>query len=286
MSGCYSEDQAMTLPRYSPVLPDDKQLDILMKVAFEAADAAAIVTSQYFRSDFVVENKAGANSFDPVTIADREAELAIRSVLRRHCPEIGFYGEEHVAIASDNGLMWVVDPIDGTRAYMSGMPLWGTLIGLYNGQNAVLGLMDQPFFKERYSGFAGTAQLTTPDARHTLATRHVAKLSNAVAYCTTPDMFTESAAMACFQNVREAVKLMRYGGDCYAYAMLAAGHVDVVLDCDLKPYDIQALIPIIEGAGGVVSSWSGGSAVDGGYVVACGCTELHENLLPLLGNVS
>lgn len=272
----------MTLPRYAPVLPDTDQMQYLLQVAGEAADAAAKVTSHYFRRDFTVENKAGVGDFDPVTVADREAELAIREVLREKCPEIGFYGEEHEAIASDNGLMWVVDPIDGTRAFMSGMPLWGTLIGLYNGQNAILGLMDQPFFKERYTAFGHNAQIVTPESTQVLATRQVPNIADAVAYCTTPDMFTDDAAMRSFLRVKNGVQLMRYGGDCYAYALLAAGHVDVVLDCDLKPYDIQALIPIVEAAGGVVSNWAGDSAVDGGYVVACGSRTLHDKLMPLL----
>ncbi|MFK7994236.1 MAG: histidinol-phosphatase [Granulosicoccus sp.] len=272
----------MSLPRYSPVLPDTDQLEHLLQVAGEAADAAARVTGQYFRSDFAVENKAGVGSFDPVTAADREAELAIRKVLRNRCPDIGIYGEEHETIASDNGLMWVVDPIDGTRAFMSGMPLWGTLIGLYNGRDAILGLMDQPFFQERYIAHSDKSLIVTANATRPLSTRLVPELSDAVAYCTTPDMFTEASAMACFQTIKNEVQLMRYGGDCYAYALLAAGYVDIVLDCDLKPYDIQALIPIVNAAGGVVSNWEGDSAVDGGYVVACGSRELHDKLMPLL----
>jgi len=275
-------DQAMRLPRYSPVLPDAEQLQFLMRVAGEAADAAARVTTKYFRQNFDVENKAGAGSFDPVTVADREAELAIRHVLRNACPDIGFFGEEHEVIASDNGLMWVVDPIDGTRAFMSGMPLWGTLIGLYNGQDAILGLMDQPFFKERYIACAKRAELISGQSTRILSTRHMPDLSDAVGYCTTPDMFSNDAALACFNSVKNSLQLMRYGGDCYAYGLLAAGHIDIVLDGDLQPYDIQALIPIVEAAGGVVSNWSGDSAVDGGYVVATGSRTLHDKVIPLL----
>ncbi len=272
----------MTLPRYAPVHPDAEELQRLLHIAGLAADAAALVTCKYFRSAMAVENKAGAGSFDPVTIADKEAELAIMRVLRQHCPDIGFFGEEHEAIASNNGLLWVVDPIDGTRAFMSGMPLWGTLIGLYNGQDAIVGLLDQPVLKERYVGQGNMAQIITPDSADRLSTRCVPELSDAIAYCTTPDMFVDASARTCFESIRDSAQLMRYGGDCYAYALLAAGHVDIVLDCDLKPYDIQALIPIISAAGGVVSSWSGGSAVDGGYVVACGSKVLHDKVLPIL----
>lgn len=272
----------MTLPRHAPVNLAEDELEKLLLIASLAADAAGEITMQYFRRDMAVENKATAGSFDPVTVADREAELAIRGVLRKHCPDIGFYGEEHESIASNNGLLWVVDPIDGTRAFMSGMPLWGTLIGLYNGRDAILGVLDQPVLKERYVGYGSVAQLLTPDADISLSTREVGSLNNAVAYCTTPDMFNGDAPKACFESVRDRVQLMRYGGDCYAYALLAAGYIDVVLDCDLKPYDIQALIPIITASGGVVTDWQGGSAVDGGYVVACGSKALHAELLPML----
>ena len=272
----------MSLPRYAPVHPEPEELHYLSTLAAQAADAAALITCQYFRREMDVENKASAGLFDPVTVADRDAEVAIRAVLQESRPQIGFYGEEHAITPSENGLMWVVDPIDGTRAFMSGMPLWGTLIGLYNGENAILGLLDQPVLKERYVGFDGRSQLITPEFTRELSTRLVADVSDAVAYCTTPDMFADDSAMACFQSLRRNVKLMRYGGDCYAYALLAAGHVDVVVDCDLQPYDIQALIPIVSAAGGVVTNWEGGSAVDGGYVVASGSQALHDQLLPLL----
>ena len=253
-----------------------------MCAAEDAADAAAKITLNYFRASLAVENKAADGNFDPVTVADQEAERVIQHILQERFPRIGFFGEEHDNIASDNGLMWVVDPIDGTRAYMSGMPLWGTLIGLYNGENAVLGLMDQPFLNERYQAYGNSAVLVTPEKRQALKTRSVAKLSQAVAYCTTPDMFTDTSARECFEQVRAAALLMRYGGDCYAYALLAAGHIDLVLDCDLEPYDIQALIPLIQAAGGVVTDWEGGSAVDGGYVVASGSEQLHHQVLQLL----
>lgn len=272
----------MTLPRHTPIPVSIDEQQRLLAIAGLAADAAATVTRTYFRADMDVENKAGVGQFDPVTIADKEAELAIRAVLREHCPDIGFYGEEHAAIASDNGLMWVVDPIDGTRAFMSGMPLWGTLIGLYNGESAIVGLLDQPILNERYIATGKVAQLVTPDSTRILATRNTAEISDAVAYCTTPDMFTHPPALSCFEQVRDGVKLMRYGGDCYAYALLAAGYIDIVLDCDLKPYDIQALIPLVTAAGGIVTSWTGDRAEDGGYVVACGSHAMHENLLPLL----
>lgn len=272
----------MTLPKHQPTELDAASIEQLLDAACKAADAAAVVTCQYFRSDMQVENKAGENAFDPVTQADRLAELAIREQLLHQFPDIGFYGEEHEVIAGKGDLMWVVDPIDGTRAFMSGMPLWGTLIGLYDGRSAVLGVMDQPILKERYTATSSSAQLHNATESLTLSTRTGRALDKAVVYCTTPDMFTTKIDRKRFELVRDNALLTRYGGDCYAYALLAAGFVDVVLDCDLEPYDIMALIPLIEAAGGVVSNWEGKSAVDGGYIVASGSRQLHEEVLLLL----
>jgi len=272
----------MNLIKNSPVDIAPDMLAQLMAAAERAADAAGEVTLRYFRADMQVENKAGEQAFDPVTQADREAELAIRQCLLSEFPDIGFHGEEHETVVGGSGLTWVVDPIDGTRAFMSGMPMWGTLIGLFNGRDAVLGVMDQPFMGERYLSVGGQSWLQSRGQRTTLKTRQNVSLADATMYCTTPDMFDTPDSRAAFTRVKETVRLSRYGGDCYAYALLASGFVDVVLDCDLKPYDILALIPLIEAAGGVVSGWEGESAVDGGFVVAAGSAELHEQTLRLL----
>lgn len=272
----------MSLAKHAPVAVSAAKLSELMSAAERAADAAAMITLAYFRQPLQVDNKAGQQAFDPVTEADKLAELAIREVLQREYPDIGFYGEEHDRVDGSSGLTWVVDPIDGTRAFMSGMPLWGTLIGLFDGQDAILGLMDQPFFKERYMATSAQAQLRDADGTHVLTTRTGVALSEATVYCTTPDMFSTEESKRRFLSVKEQALLTRYGGDCYAYALLAAGHVDIVLDCDLQPYDIQALIPLIEAAGGCVTDWQGNRAVDGGFVVACGSQALHEQTLSLL----
>ena len=229
----------MTLPKHAPVELDEATLKQLLDAACRAADAAAVVTCQYFRSDLHIENKASENAFDPVTEADRLAELIIRENLSRDFPDIGFYGEEHEVVIGNSELMWVVDPIDGTRAFMSGMPLWGTLIGLYDGQDAIAGVLDQPILKERYLATSTLALLHNSAETKTLTTRSGVTLEQAVFYCTTPDMFTKSLDRRRFDRVRTGALLTRYGGDCYAYALLAAGFVDVVLDCDLKPYDIE-----------------------------------------------
>ncbi len=272
----------MSLKKQAAVSVSTQELERLLAAAERASDAAAKVTMQYFRQSLNVDNKAGENAFDPVTQADKEAEIAIREILSSEFPQIGFYGEEHDAVESESGLTWVVDPIDGTRAFMSGMPLWGTLIGLFNGENAILGVMDQPFFNERFTAANGLSQLRNASSVQTLKTRSGISLESATMYCTTPDMFVGDQEKRRFEGVKDAVQLTRYGGDCYAYGLLAAGHVDVVLDCDLKPYDIQALIPIIEAAGGVVTDWQGNSAVDGGFVVASGSSAIHEQTLKIL----
>lgn len=271
--------ESHVLPRQTPTIVSGADLELLRQAAERAADAAAVITCDYFRNELTVSNKAGKHAFDPVTEADRLAELAIRDSLQRDFPTIGFLGEEHEAVAGSSGLLWVVDPIDGTRAFMSGMPLWGTLIGLYDGRDAILGVMDQPFLLERYVGLAGSAHLYSAHGNRVLATRQVDSLSDATLYCTTPDMFASGAPRQSFESIKRAVQLTRYGGDCYAYALLAAGFVDIVLDCDLQPYDIQALIPIVEGAGGIVSNWKGDSAVEGGYVIACGSKNTHDSAL-------
>ena len=272
----------MGLKKHAAVSVSSAELDELLIAANQAADAAAKVTLQYFRNALEVDNKAGEHAFDPVTQADKEAELAIRDILTTAFPQVGFYGEEHAAIESESGLTWVVDPIDGTRAFMSGMPLWGTLIGLFDGENAILGLMDIPFLEERFSAINGSASLQNCHGSQGLLTRKEVSLADATLYCTTPDMFDTELSNRRFNSVKESVRLTRYGGDCYTYALLAAGHVDVVLDCDLQPYDITALIPIIEGAGGVVSNWEGSSAEDGGFVVASGSQAIHDQTLALL----
>jgi myo-inositol-1(or 4)-monophosphatase len=269
----------MQLPRHDPIQLSAEELKRLMHVANLAADAAALVSLQYFRQPITVHNKAAEGDFDPVTVADREAELAIRRVLQEQTPKIGIFGEEHETIQGESGLMWIVDPIDGTRSFMSGMPLWGTLIGLYDGQESVLGLVDQPALNERYSAYRDSAYLALPDSTHSIATRRQVQLADAVAYCTTPDIFTKYTGRPQFESVRDTVKLMRYGGDCYAFALLASGHIDVVIDCDLQPYDIAALIPIIRAAGGVVTTWTGDNPIVGGHIAASGSRELHDSLL-------
>ena len=243
----------------------------------QLADVAADAIKPYFRNNPEVENK-GKIQFDPVTIADKVAETAMRQLIRGRYPKHGILGEEGAPDAGTSGLTWVLDPIDGTAAFISGLPLWGTLIALNDGQRPVLGVMNQPFTGERY--------VATPFGawcNHVpLKTRTCGTLSSATLMCTTPAMFDTAQRRAAFEAVATTVRLLQFGGDCYAYCMLASGFVDLVVEAGLEAYDIQALIPIVEGAGGVITDWRGASAQNGGTVAACGDPQMHADLLDLL----
>lgn len=250
------------------------QLTEYLAFAERLADASAEAIGPYFRSQLDVTDK-GHEVFDPVTVADRAGEQAMRDLIQAHYPTHGILGEEDDAVVGSSPLTWVLDPIDGTRAFITGLPLWGTLIALNDGTRPVLGVMNQPFTGERYIGSPSGAWCK--GAR--LKTRACESVSSAVVMCTTPDMFAMPWQRAAFDALAARARLTRYGGDCYAYCMLASGFVDAIVEASLQPYDIQALIPIIEGAGGVVSAWDGGPAQNGGAIVACGDSALHEQLV-------
>ncbi len=261
--------------------------DALTAFAHGLADLAAAAIGPHFRQPLVAHNKAGPGAFDPVTAADTAAEQAMRAALAAAYPDHAIVGEEFAAVAASAGsrLSWVLDPIDGTRAFIMGYPTWGTLIGLLEDRRAVLGVMDQPFTRERFwSGYgADTAWGRGPDgAEWQLRTRPCAALADAVLAATTPDMFAAGHESDRFATLTRAVRMRRFGGDCYAYCMLAAGHVDLVVEAGLKAVDIVALIPIIERAGGRVTGWDGGPAIDGGRVVAAGDARMHAAALRIL----
>jgi myo-inositol-1(or 4)-monophosphatase len=263
-------------------LNDQSLLTKIERAASCAADAAANCSLASFRKPIEVTNKRVDGSFDPVTEADRATEVAIRQVLTDCFPEFGFYGEESGKDADLGRPHWVVDPIDGTRAYITGMPLWGTLIALNSGDEVVFGLIDQPFLAERYIGYGGQAYMLRKGEKTELKTRVGRSFDQAIVQATTPEMFATEQQRASFTRVVDAVELVRYGGDCYAYAMLAAGFVDLVIEAGLEPYDVQALIPVVEGAGGVITNWNGTSVAHGGTMLAAATPELHAAALELL----
>ena len=248
------------------------------------ADAARAAILPYFRAEMIVDHKGGER-FDPVTEADRAAETAMRALIEREFPDHGIIGEEFGEKPSKSGFTWALDPIDGTRAFISGLPLWGVLIALAQDGVPRIGVMDQPYLDERFKGWTGGdaigASLRARGQTRPLKTRPCAGLDEATLSTTDPTLFKDKEAEA-FARVRQHVKLTRYGYDCYAYAMLAAGHIDVVIESGLKPFDIQALIPIIQGAGGDVCDWDGEDASGGGRVLACGDVGLRIELKALL----
>jgi len=244
------------------------------------ADAASAAILPLFRTRLTVEDK-GRAGFDPVTMADRGAEAAMRKLIGEHYPEHGIIGEEYGPEREDADHVWVLDPIDGTRSFISGLPLWGVLIGLLREGVPVLGMMAQPFTGERFTGDGKAAWMTRGGSRTPLTSRGCATLTDAALLTTSPYLFAASDRAA-YQRVESAVRLTRYGTDCYGYCMVAAGHADLVVEAGLQPYDIVALVPIIEGAGGRVTSWEGGSAARGGRVVASGDARLHDIVLERL----
>ncbi|WP_430910252.1 histidinol-phosphatase [Methylobacterium sp. sgz302541] len=234
----------------------------------------------FFRAHFGLDDKSrGGAPFDPVTEADRAAEVVLRNLIRESFPNHGILGEEFGSERLDAECVWVLDPIDGTRAFIAGLPTWGTLIGLTHHGAAVRGMMHQPFLEERFSGDGRSATLRSPRGERALHTRRCGALGEAILATTDPRLFAEGEERERYGAVEAAVRLARYGADCYAYCMLAAGQIDLVVEAGLKPYDIVALIPIVEGAGGVVTAWDGGPATEGGRIVAAGDRRLHEAAL-------
>jgi myo-inositol-1(or 4)-monophosphatase len=235
----------------------------------------------FFRTALGVENKSLAGGFDPVTAADRAAEVAMRTLIKKTFPAHGIVGEELGAERADAEYVWVLDPIDGTKSFICGLPAWGTLIALTRRGEPIYGMMHQPFTREHFTGDGSAAHYRGPAGDRALRVRHCAALQDAVLLTTSP-LLMKDADRVRFQRVEQAVQLSRYGGDCYAYCMLAAGHIDLVIETELKPYDILPLIPIIEGAGGIVTSWDNGRALDGGRIIAAGDKRVHAAAMEAL----
>jgi histidinol phosphatase-like enzyme (inositol monophosphatase family) len=246
-----------------------------------AAKTAAREALPHFRTAMGIENKDGLG-FDPVTEADRAVEQAVRSLLRERFPGHGILGEEFGLENANSPSRWIIDPIDGTRAFISGIPVWGTLIGLVENGKAVAGMMAQPFTGELFfAGRHGEGVYEGPHGTATLKTRQTARLDESVLFTTSP-FLQKGDNRRRYDALESSVRMARYGTDCYAYAMLASGHVDIVCESGLKSYDIAGLIPLIERAGGVVSTWEGGAAEDGGDILATANAALHSQALSVL----
>ncbi|WP_299482784.1 histidinol-phosphatase [uncultured Roseibium sp.] len=248
------------------------------------ADAATQAIMPHFRQGFAIDNKWDTG-FDPVTIADKNGETAMRALINSTHPDHGILGEEHGPENLDAENVWVLDPIDGTRAFITGLPTWGTLIGLRTSGVPSLGMMVQPYIGERFAGDGKSAWFHGPQGTRALATRTCDTLEDATLFTTTPALFSERERQA-YDRIEGTARLARYGTDCYAYCMVAAGHGDAVIESGLAPYDIVALVPVVEGAGGVVTTWTGGSPSEGGQIVASGNPRLHDLLLTELSKAA
>ena len=257
------------------------EADALWAVAEQMADAARAAILPHFRSPGLSADNKLSTGFDPVTIADRAAETAMRDVLTRLRPDDGILGEEHGTVAGTSGLTWVLDPIDGTRSFISGTPTWGVLIALSGDAGPFMGMIDQPYVNERFMGGLGRASWVGPGRNEILKAKPTTDLSAATLFTTFPEIGTPAERDA-FQRVAGQVKLTRYGCDCYAYALLAAGQIDLVIEAGLNAYDVQAPIAVIEAAGGVVTRWDGTAAHDGGTILAAATPELHAAAMALL----
>ena len=246
-------------------------------LANHLADEAGKIARKYYRTPFDIEAKEDET---PVTIADREIEKTLRAIIEQKRPDDGILGEEFGEKDSKNGFMWVLDPIDGTKAFATGRPTFGTLIALCRDDVPVLGVIDQPILKERWVGVEG--EPTTFNGQP-IQTRSCANLNKAAAACTAPGMFRAKGNQF-WEHFVETVSFVQWGGDCYAYGLLASGFLDVVLEANLSPYDFAALVPVIKGAGGHVTDWQGQPLTlkSEGDIVALGDENLFLQLQPLL----
>jgi myo-inositol-1(or 4)-monophosphatase len=264
-------------------LGQDPSVTVIDFAAFieKLATASGETILPFFRTSLGVENKKAGRDFDPVTEADRAAEAAMRRLISQNFPQHGIVGEEFGDERADAEYVWVLDPIDGTKAFIGGFPVWGTLIALLHHGEPAFGMMHQPFIRERFTGDNGAARYRGPTGERKLSVRRCASLAEATLYTTTP-LVMDEPQRALFTRVETEVRLSRYGGDCYAYCMLATGHVDLVIEAGLKSYDIAALVPIVRGAGGIVTTWDGKPAQNGGNIIAAGDPRVHEAALKLL----
>ncbi len=263
-------------------MPDQPDLhDDLIETAQAMADAARAAILPHFRARHLAADNKLSEGFDPVTEADRAAERAMRAVLATRRPDDAILGEEYGETAGTSGYTWVLDPIDGTRAFISGTPTWGVLIAVGGDEGPAFGIIDQPFIGERFMGGFGRAEVIGPHGTHPLATRSTGTLEAATLFTTFPEVGSAPEGAA-FARLAEKAKLTRYGMDCYAYALVAAGQVDLVVEAGLNAYDIQAPLAVIEAAGGVVTDWDGGPAHHGGRALAAANREIHAAALAIL----
>jgi myo-inositol-1(or 4)-monophosphatase len=257
-------------------------LNEYIEFAVHLSRLAASEILAHFRASFDIDNKAGDGAYDPVTIADRNAEAAIRREIHRAYPDHGVLGEEYGLEAGKSPYRWLIDPIDGTRAFVLGQLHWGTLIALSEGDEPLLGLMHQPFTNETFIGSARGGELRHHDGTRPLATRRQTRLRDAVICATDPSMFAAPERRAAFDRVAARARSVRYGGDCYTPCLVAAGHADLVIEVGLKAWDVQPLVPIVESAGGIITDWDGRRDTNAFAVVIASNPQLHAEVIEAL----
>jgi len=254
----------------------------LVALAHRLADCSGQVIRPLFRQRIDVAHKQGKRDFDPVTEADRGAERAIRDLLSRERPDDSVLGEEFGEHQGSSGFRWVLDPVDGTRAFITGRHEWGSLIALEQDGVPILGILDQPVLGERFIGVNGASHLVQAGQTSALKARACTSLEEAVLCATDPGAYFSQLQLSAFSRVERLVKMTRYGGDCYLFAALALGFVDVVIEAGFHEWDIAALIPLVEGAGGNITDWQGGSALAGETILATGDRRIHAEAMKLL----
>jgi histidinol phosphatase-like enzyme (inositol monophosphatase family) len=253
-----------------------------VEFAVHLAGVAAAQILPRFRVPVGLENKSKEGGYDPVTVADREAEAAIRREIRRAYPDHGILGEEHGFDAGASPYTWVLDPIDGTRAFVLGQLHWGTLIALNDGNAPIVGVMSQPYTGEIFVGSPAGTELRRGAATTRLTARAATRLAEVSVCATDPTMFAGAAHEQAFARLAPHARAVRFGGDCYTPCLVAAGCADLVVEAGLKPWDVQALIPIVQGAGGIITDWSGGPADRASEVIIAGNRELHAEVVAAL----
>jgi len=243
---------------------------------------AGNIAMRWFRSPVTIEDKGGAGGFDPVTEADRMTESYLRRELARLFPDTEIVGEEGGTTGRSGRVRWVIDPIDGTKAYLSGLPLWGVLLGLMVDGRPVAGWCRQPHLDETFGAAGSDGWVEHAGVRRRLATSSTTDLARAAMYTTHPSMFVLPWERAAFECMAGQARVQRFGGDCYLYCLLAMGHIDLVVESSMQPYDIVPLVPIVQAAGGVVTGPEGEPPTSGGFVVAAATKDLHDQALEIV----
>ena len=262
----------------------EKDISAYAEFARKLATAASKVILPLFRTQMDMEDKAPNAMFDPVTKADRDAEQVMRDLISDQYPDHGIEGEEFGLTRPDSRLRWILDPIDGTKSFVSGVVSWGVLIGLLVDDKPVLGVLHQPFLDETYLGYNKSGLLVSHQGTRSLKVRRCTDIGKAVLMTTSPRLFGTDEKYGQFKLVENKTRMTRYGGDCYNYGLLASGHIDLVIEAGLQRYDIAPLIPIIEAAGGIVTDWTGGNPIETGTVIAAGDARIHAATVELLAS--